>query len=130
MFNRQLMPLTANIVESSNITQQKNSSSNTFLHSLTVALNLTIQRSYFLTKINIYFVTLLSILNITLNLILSFVFLKLNLTDLANPNQVYVYLLSIIGISILYVWCKLVHTKIWLPTIFAILLGIVEFLLL
>ena len=29
--------------ESSNIRQQKNSSSNTFLHSLTVALNLTIQ---------------------------------------------------------------------------------------
>lgn len=93
-------------------------------------LVLLIISSYFLTKINIYFVTLLSILNITLNLILSFVFLKLNLTDLANPNQVYVYLLSIIGISILYVWCKLVHTKIWLPTIFAILLGIVEFLLL
>ena len=37
------MPLTANIVESSNITQQRNSSSNIFLHSLTVALNLTIQ---------------------------------------------------------------------------------------
>ena len=92
MFDRQLMPLTANIAESSNITQQKNSSSNISLHNLTVALNLTIQRSYFLTKINIYFVTLLSILNITLNLILSFVFLKLNLTDLANPNQVYIYL--------------------------------------
>ena len=43
MFNRQLMPLTANIAESSNITQQKNSSSNISLHSLTVALNLTIQ---------------------------------------------------------------------------------------
>ncbi|ORE84749.1 hypothetical protein B6C82_05970, partial [Lactobacillus crispatus] len=42
-FNRQLMPLTANIVESFNITQQKNSSSNIFPHSLTVALNLTIQ---------------------------------------------------------------------------------------
>ena len=37
------MPLTANIVESFNITQQKNSSSNIFPHSLTVALNLTIQ---------------------------------------------------------------------------------------
>ena len=55
-------------------------------------LVLLIISSYFLTKINIYFVTLLSILNITLNLILSFVFLKLNLTDLANPNQVYIYL--------------------------------------
>ena len=43
MFNRQLMPLTANIVESFNITQQKNSSSNIFPHGLTVALNLTIQ---------------------------------------------------------------------------------------
>ena len=43
MFNRQLMPLTTNIAESSNITQQRNSSSNIFLHSLTVALNLTIQ---------------------------------------------------------------------------------------
>ena len=39
-------------------------------------------------------------------------------------------IISTIGISILYVWFKLVHTKIWLPTIFAILLGIVEFLLL
>ena len=37
------MPLTTNTAESSNIRQQKNSSSNTFLHSLTVALNLTIQ---------------------------------------------------------------------------------------
>ena len=37
------MPLTTNIAESSNITQQRNSSSNIFLHSLTVALNLTIQ---------------------------------------------------------------------------------------
>ena len=37
------MPLTTNIAESSNIRQQKNSSSNIFLHSLTVALNLTIQ---------------------------------------------------------------------------------------
>ena len=43
MLNRQPMPLTTNTVESSNIRQQKNSSSNTFLHSLTVALNLTIQ---------------------------------------------------------------------------------------
>ncbi|MCZ3675069.1 LytTR family transcriptional regulator DNA-binding domain-containing protein, partial [Lactobacillus crispatus] len=43
MFNRQLMPLTTNIAESSNITQQRNSSSNISLHNLTVALNLTIQ---------------------------------------------------------------------------------------
>ena len=43
MFNRQLMPLTTNIAESPNITQQRNSSSNIFLHSLTVALNLSIQ---------------------------------------------------------------------------------------
>ncbi|MBI1717067.1 peptidase M13 [Lactobacillus crispatus] len=42
------MPLTTNIAESSNITQQKNSSSNIFPHSLTVALNLTIQgQKYF-----------------------------------------------------------------------------------
>ncbi|ORE84904.1 hypothetical protein B6C82_05285, partial [Lactobacillus crispatus] len=47
-FNRQLMPLTANIVESFNITQQKNSSSNIFPHSLTVALNLTIQEKIIL----------------------------------------------------------------------------------
>ena len=46
MFNRQLMPLTTNIAESSNITQQKNSSSNMFLYNLTVALNLTIQALY------------------------------------------------------------------------------------
>ena len=39
------MPLTTNIAESSNIRQQKNSSSNIFLHSLTVALNLTIQET-------------------------------------------------------------------------------------
>ena len=45
------MPLTTNTVESSNIRQQKNSSSNTFLHSLTVALNLTIQED----KIILYF---------------------------------------------------------------------------
>ena len=45
------MPLTANIVESFNITQQKNSSSNIFPHSLTVALNLTIQ-DYFLLNQN------------------------------------------------------------------------------
>ena len=37
------MPLTTNIAESSNITQQRNSSSNISLHNLTVALNLTIQ---------------------------------------------------------------------------------------
>ncbi len=43
MFNRQPMPLTTNIAESSNIRQQKNSSSNISLHNLTVALNLTIQ---------------------------------------------------------------------------------------
>ena len=41
------MPLTTNTAESSNITQQRNSSSNIFLHSLTVALNLTIQRNYY-----------------------------------------------------------------------------------
>ena len=35
--------LTTNIAESSNITQQKNSSSNISLHNLTVALKLTIQ---------------------------------------------------------------------------------------
>ncbi len=40
------MPLTTNIAESSDITQQKNSSSNMFLYSLTVALNLTIQALY------------------------------------------------------------------------------------
>ena len=38
------MPLTTNIAESSNITQQKNSSSNISLHNLTtVAIKLTIQ---------------------------------------------------------------------------------------
>ena len=47
MFNRQLMPLTTNIAESTNITQQKNSSSNISLHNLTVALKLTIQAFIF-----------------------------------------------------------------------------------
>ena len=37
------MPLTTSIAESSNITRQKNSSSNISLHNLTVALKLTIQ---------------------------------------------------------------------------------------
>ena len=44
------MPLTTNIAESTNITQQKNSSSNISLHNLTVALKLTIQENQCNTK--------------------------------------------------------------------------------
>lgn len=97
-------------------------------------LVLLIISSYFLTKVNTYIVILISILNITLNLILTFEFLGITLTNLANPSQIYAYLLAIIGISILYIWSKLIHStdhpvQTWLPTVFAILLGIIEFLL-
>ncbi len=57
---------------------------------------------YFISKINIYVVYLLSIANIILNLC----GLGINWLHLEDPKPVYIHLITIVGISILYILCK------------------------
>lgn len=93
---------------------------------------------YFVEKINIYVVSIISILSIILNLILVTNFLNINLLQPANPRQIYAYLVTSIGISILYVGCKIIYSgkphsnKInsYIPIILTIVLGIVDLILL
>lgn len=89
---------------------------------------------YFVEKFNIYIVTVIGILNIILVLVLVINFLNINLLHPANPRQVYIYLITNIGISILYLCCKIVYSPKsnsnnvigYIPIVLAVILGIIE----